>query len=166
MNMYKNRIALFLLGVLLSFFVVGCKSGNRAHSQMSDKEKELVQAQQYSDVADSYLRNLNDKNLEELLRLHADHATVENPVGGAILTGKEALRSFYSNHFQTAAQYTRTGPVRVSGLEIAFPYQMRKHVDGASVLVDVIDVFRFDTLGKLLSIRSFWGPFNEKPANE
>ncbi|MEO8774337.1 MAG: nuclear transport factor 2 family protein [Gelidibacter sp.] len=133
---------------------------------MTDTEKELVIAQQYSDVADSYLRYLNEKNLEGILSLYADNATVEDPVGSDVVAGKAELRNFYTKAVNTDIVLTRTGQVRVAGVEIAFPFQLRMNVDGVPMVTDIIDVFRFDAAGKIVSMRAFWGPFNYKQAKE
>lgn len=162
--MYKIKTLPLLLSLLFALLVVNC--GSRKSNKMTDSEKELVVAQQYSDVADTYLRYLNEKNLEGILSLYADNATVEDPVGSDIVSGKVELRKFYSNAVNYDFVLTRTGQVRVAGVEIAFPFQLRMNVNGVPMLTDIIDIFRFNADGKIVSMRAFWGPFNQKPANE
>lgn len=130
------------------------------------RESTDVKAQHYKDVADSYLKYLNEKNLEGILSLYADSATVEDPVGSKIWSGKEALRKFYSGAVNIDLSLTRTGPVRVAGVEIAFPFQLRMNVEGTPMISDIIDVFRFDEAGKIVSMRAFWGPTNRRIATE
>ena len=162
--MYKIKTLPIFLTLLFGLLIVSC--GSRKSNKMTDSEKELVIAQQYSDVADNYLRYLNEKNIDGILSLYADNASVEDPVGGDIATGKMELRKFYTNAVNTNLVVTRTGQVRVAGVEIAFPFQLRMNVDGVPMVTDIIDVFRFDVTGKIVSMRAFWGPFNHKPANE
>ena len=162
--MHKIKILPLFLALIFGLLVVSC--GSRKSNKMTDSEKELVIAQQYSDVADSYLRYLNEKNVEGILSLYADNATVENPVGSEVISGKVELRKFYANAVKNNQVLTRTGQVRVAGVEIAFPFQLRMNVDGVPMVTDIIDMFRFDEAGKIVSMRSFWGPFNHKPANE
>ncbi len=125
-----------------------------------------MKAQYYINVADSYLRYLNEKNLEGILSLYADNATVEDPVGSEIVMGKEALREFYSGAVNIDLSLTRTGPVRIAGSEIAFPFQLGMNISGTSMKTDIIDVFRFDEFGKIVSMRAFWGPYNRTVERE
>ncbi len=162
--MHKIKILPIFLALIFGLLMISCGSGKS--NKMTDKEKDLVTAQQYSDVADSYLRYLNEKNLEGILSLYADNATVEDPVGSEIVSGMAALRKFYSGAVNIDLSLTRTGDVRVAGVEIAFPFQLRMNVDGVPMVTDIIDVFRFDTAGKIVSMRAFWGPINQKSANE
>ena len=162
--MHKIKILPLFLALFFGLLIVSC--GSRKSNKMTDTEKELVMAQQYSDVADSYLRYLNEKNLDGILSLYADNGTVEDPVGSEVVAGKTELRKFYSNAVNTDLVLTRTGQVRVAGVEIAFPFQLRMKVDGVPMVTDIIDVFRFDDAGKIVSMRAFWGPFNYKPAEE
>lgn len=162
--MSKIKTLPIFLTLLFGLLITSC--GSRKSNKMTDTEKQLVIAQQYSDVADNYLRFLNEKNLEGILSLFADNATVEDPVGSDIVAGKTELRKFYANAVNTNLVVTRTGQVRVAGVEIAFPFQLRMNVDGVPMVTDIIDVFRFDDAGKIVSMRAFWGPFNYKPANE
>ena len=162
--MHNIKIAPLFLSLLFGLLVISCGSGKS--NKMTDKDKALVTAQQYSDVADSYLRYLNEKNLEGILSLYANNGTVEDPVGSDVVAGKAELRKFYSKAVKTDLLLTRTGDVRVAGVEIAFPFQLRMNVDGVPMVTDIIDVFRFDEAGKIISMRAFWSPFNQKPANE
>lgn len=162
--MHKIKISTIFLTLVFGCLIVSC--GSRKSNKMTDKEKNQAIAQQYSDVADSYLRYLNENNLEGILSLYADNATVEDPVGSDVVTGMAALRKFYTGAVSADILLTRTGDVRVAGVEIAFPFQLRMTIDGVPMVTDVIDVFRFDASGKIVSMRAFWGPFNQKSANE
>ena len=122
--------------------------------------------QHYTNVADSYMRGLNEKDLEGILSLYADNAMVEDPVGSKIVSGKAALREFYTGAVNIELTVTRTGPVRASGMEAAFPFELLMEVNGTMMRTDIIDVFRFDEAGKIVSMRAFWGPDNRRPANE
>lgn len=164
--MHRMKLVPILLSLLLGSLLVSCGSGKRGKYQITDREKAVIKAQQYSDIADDYLRYLNEKDVDRVLALYAENATLENPVGGAVILGKVALRQFYSDATKVNPLLTKTGPVRVAGAEAAFPYQLRITVDGVPMITDVIDVLRFDDANKIISMRSFWGPFNENPASE
>ena len=162
--MFKIKVIPVFLSIIFGLLVISCGSGKGV--KLTDKEKALVTAKQYSAVADSYLRYLNEKNLEGILSLYANNATLEDPVGSDIVAGMGDLRKFYSEAVEMDLSLTRTGDVRVAGVEIAFPFQLRMSENGVPMVTDIIDVFRFDAEGKIVSMRAFWGPYNYKPATE
>ena len=82
------------------------------------------------------------------------------------MSGKEALRQFYSGAVTIDLHLTRTGPVRIAGVEVAFPFQLQMDVEGNSMITDIIDVFRFDEEGEIISMRAFWGEDNRRIATE
>lgn len=120
----------------------------------------------YTNAVDSYLRGLNEKDLEEILALYAENATVEDPVGSNVIVGMEGIRKFYSGAVTFDLKLTRTGPVRIAANEAAFPFQLEMEVNGKLMRTDIIDVFRFDEQGKIVSMRAFWGPGNQKEVEE
>lgn len=163
----KSNILPLILFLTAGFIFIGfvtIKTNDDAKSfrTMNDQMK----THYYSEVADDYLRGLNEQNLELILSLYADNATVEDPVGSEVVSGKAAVREFYSGAVTMDLRLTRTGPVRVAGVEAAFPFQLRMEVGGIPMVTDIIDVFRFDDEGKIVSMRAFWGPENQRKATE
>lgn len=130
------------------------------------KQDEMIKEQFYINVVDSYIRNLNEKDLGGILELFAENGTVEDPVGSEVVKGKAALRKFYSGAVSIDLSLTRTGPVRIAGNEVAFPFQLRMNVEGEAMITDIIDIFRFDQDGKIVSMRVFWGESNRRKAKE
>lgn len=51
-------------------------------------------------------------------------------------------------------------------MEAAFPFQLRMEVNGVAMKTEIIDLFRFNEAGKIISMRAFWGPSNQKVATE
>lgn len=127
---------------------------------------ELTKAAHYTQVADNYIRGLNEKDLEGILSLYADNGSVEDPVGSQVISGIDNLRKFYSGAVNMDLNLTRTGAVRIAGMEAAFPFQLRMKAEGKLMVTDIIDVFRFDKEGKIVSMRAFWGPSNRREARE
>ncbi|MBV2246317.1 MAG: nuclear transport factor 2 family protein [Lentimicrobium sp.] len=125
-----------------------------------------MKIQHYTEVVDNYIRFLNEKNLEGILSLFADNGSVEDPVGSKIISGKAGLREFYSGAVNIDLKLKRTGPVRVAGMEAAFPFQLLMEVNSIPTITDIIDVFRFDEEGKIVQMRAFWGPVNQRQATE
>lgn len=162
MKEFQITLILFLALSLIGFH----SPQQRRSSQEIESNDSMKNTQHYIDVVDSYIRGLNEKNLEGILSLYADNATVEDPVGSKVVNGKDALREFYSGAVNIELTLTRTGPVRVAGVEVAFPFQLLMEVNGTRMKTDIIDVFRFDESGKIVSMRAFWGPENRQPATE
>jgi steroid Delta-isomerase len=90
--------------------------------------------------------------------LFADGATVEDPFGSAAIRGRDAIQEFYARAMQGGAKLALSGPVRLAGDAAAFPFTA--NVPLASIAIDIIDVFRFDAGGKIVSMQAFWGPGN------
>lgn len=127
---------------------------------MEHKTTQEREVQHYIDVADNYMKFLTEKNLEGILSLYAEDATVEDPVGSEIVSGKKALRKFYGGAVKMDLVLKRTGPVRYTGGEAAFPFRLWMEVDGEATVTDIIDVFKFDDEGKIISMRAYWGMHN------
>lgn len=135
-------------------------------SKQASNMDETKKAAHYTQVADDYIRGLNEKDLEGILSLYADNGSVEDPVGSQVISGMDNLRKFYNGAVNIDLNLTRTGAVRVAGMEAAFPFQLRMEVEGKLMKTDIIDVFRFDKDGKIVSMRAFWGPSNRGLASE
>lgn len=120
-----------------------------------------MNSQDYSNVVDKYMLYLNEKNPEGITALYADTATVEDPVGSNVVSGIAAIREFYSKIVDFDLNVKRTGPIRIAGKEVAFQLFMK--FSGSSTKTDVIDTFHFDEVGKILSMRAFWGEKNQSP---
>ncbi len=168
MEINKIKILSILLILSLRLMLISFVSAENTAvtEQIVNKEDSVMDTKHYVDVVDSYIRFLNEKNLEGILSLYADNASVEDPVGSKILTGKARLREFYAGAVSIDLTLTRTGPVRIAGVEAAFPFQLLMDVDGIPMKTDIIDLFLFDEAGKIVSMRAFWGPDNRRLAKE
>ncbi len=162
----QNFLPVFITSVMGVIFISFISVGNEADQVIFENMDEQAKARHYTAVADNYLKGLNEQNLELIMSLYADNATVEDPVGSEIVSGKEAVYKFYSGAVTMDLSLMRTGPVRVAGVEAAFPFQLRMDVDGVPMVTDIIDVFHFNEEGKIVSMRAFWGPSNRRKATE
>lgn len=73
-----------------------------------------------------------------------------------------AIRKFYSGAVTMDLKLTRTGAVRIAANEAAFPFELEMEVAGKLMRTEIMDVFRFDDEGKIVSMRAFWGPSNRQ----
>lgn len=167
MAMFGTKIFTMSSKSILVFFIlwVGLIPAIVARDSV-DSGSDTIDTQHYIDAVDNYIRGLNTQDLDLILSLYSDSATVEDPVGSKVIAGEPAVRQFYTGAVTYKLNLTRTGPVRIAGNEVAFPFQLRMDVDGQPMITDIIDVFRFNKSGKIVSMRAFWGPSNQEPARE
>lgn len=114
-------------------------------------------------AVDAYMKALNESDLDGIMALYADDATVEDPVGSDPYVGAEVIRTFYTQATSMDIDAERTGPGRAASNEIAFPFTIAIKSTDAPMLIRVIDVFKFNDEGKVVSMRAFWGPENCEP---
>jgi steroid delta-isomerase len=93
--------------------------------------------------------------------LFAANATLEDPVGSEVQRGSVAIGAFYARAMQTGARLALTGPICLAGDAAAFSFTVS--VPAATIQIDVIDVFRFDPQGLVVSMQAFWGGTNVRP---
>lgn len=111
-------------------------------------------------ACEAYVRCLTESDLEGLLDLFADDAAIEDPVGTDWREGKEVLRAFYAEACQGVAKAELTGDPRVAGNEVAFPFNVTAGAPDQQVVINIIDIFKFNEDGKIATMRAFWGPNN------
>lgn len=111
-------------------------------------------------ACEAYLSALVAKDVDAIVDLYADDATVEDPVGTEVLSGSAAIRAFYAEAVGGVQDACMTGQPRLAGSEVAFPFQVTAGQPGQAVVINIIDVFRFNASGKITSMRAFWGAEN------
>ena len=105
------------------------------------------------------------KDRDGWLGLFADDAVVEDPVGPSMFDpeakghrGKEAITAFYDNVITTSEKIEFT--IRDSyecGNEVANVGQIRITLPGNQVgIVPIVNIYKVNDAGQLLSLRSFW----------
>ena len=114
-------------------------------------------------ACETYVRCLEESELETLLDLFADDATIEDPVGTDLREGKDTLREFYTVACEGVAKACLSGNPRLAGNEVAFPFNVTAGAPGEEIVINIVDVFRFNDEGKVVSMRAFWGPDNISP---
>lgn len=113
-------------------------------------------------VVRRYAKLMCDSDVSAIADLYADDCQVEDPVGGALVQGKEAIRSFYaavSPHLQVEI----SGPICVAGSQCAVPLLAELTMKDQKRYIDVIDEFAFDDAGRITSMRAFWNPAELRP---
>ena len=107
-----------------------------------------------------YIRALNESDLDTIVALYAEDATVEDPVGTPPHNGREAIRAFYAGSVALKLDVALEGPVRATANEAAFAFRVRFVWNGQATTICPIDVFRFNEAGLITSMRAIFGPAN------
>ena len=115
-------------------------------------------------LCDAYLAGLVSGDLEAVVSLFSENATVEDPVGSGVKQGEDALRAFYQTACDSVTDAERIGPPRIAGLDIAFAFTITVGESPNALCIDIIDVFRCNEAGKVTRMRAYWGPENMGPA--
>lgn len=115
--------------------------------------------QQMKQAMQAYIDLYNKDDLEGVVGLYAEDATVEDPVGTPVKSGKAAIRAFYQYAMTTGARLALAAPIRGShGNSAAMAFDVKLKYEGAQMVIRVIDVMTFDDQGKFKSMRAYWGP--------
>ena len=107
-------------------------------------------------IADTYMQAMSAGDFDRVVALYADDATLEDPVGSEVLSGKSAISEFYHGITGTQITCTRTGPVRYANRELVFPFECSMKAPGMNMTVSIIDHFVLNDDDKVVSMRAFW----------
>jgi steroid delta-isomerase len=122
----------------------------------------MVDANYIRKLYERYPELVTKNDVDAIVALYADDATIEDPIGSPAHRGTEAIRTFY----QAAAGITmkRVGPVHVAGREAATPLKVLIGPAGKQQVIDIISVMAFRDDGKIASMRAFWSADAIRPA--
>ncbi len=114
-------------------------------------------------VYDRYPELLTKGDVDGIVALYADDATIEDPIGSDLRRGRDAIRAFYEASAGSVSM-KRTGPVRVAGREAATPMVVLMGPEGQQQALDIISTMSFDEDGKITAMRAFWSFDALRPA--
>ena len=117
-----------------------------------DEKKMKAAMQEYIDA-------FNRVDVDGIVALYADDATVEDPVGSPPKVGKAAIAEFYQMAIKTGARLSLAAPIRAShGNSAAMAFDVQLNMPEGSAVIRVIDVMTFNDAGQFSSMRAYWGP--------
>jgi steroid delta-isomerase len=115
-------------------------------------EKQMKAAMQ------EYIDAFNRVDVDSIVNLYADDASVEDPVGSPPKVGKAAIAEFYQMAIKTGARLSLAAPIRGShGNAAAMAFDVQLNMPEGSAVIRVIDVMTFNDAGKFSSMRAYWG---------
>jgi steroid Delta-isomerase len=112
-----------------------------------------------------YVECFSTADKDGWIQLFSADARVEDPVGEDAHVGADAIAAFWdvSRTLADAITLVPTGPVRVAGVEAAFPMKAVTSIGDDKLVVDIIDVMTFDDEARITSNRAFWDPAEIRP---
>lgn len=107
------------------------------------------------ETVNRYIELVAKGSADDLVELYADDATVEDPVGGEVHIGRQAIHGFYSavNDVQRECELVS---LRVAGNEAAFQFRLTITAGEHRMVIEPIDVMVFDDRGKVTAMKAYW----------
>jgi steroid Delta-isomerase len=112
-------------------------------------------ARAITDTVNRYIDLVAKGSADELAELYADDATVEDPVGGAVHVGRQAIHGFYSAVSDVPRECELVS-LRVAGNEAAFQFRLTVIAGEHRMVIEPIDVMAFDDRGKIITMKAYW----------
>ncbi|HET9875594.1 MAG TPA: nuclear transport factor 2 family protein [Mycobacterium sp.] len=111
--------------------------------------------QAITETVHRYIGLLSNGNADDVVELYAEDATVEDPVGGEVHVGRQAIRGFYAtlDKLQRDADLVT---LRVAGNEAAFHFRLTMTAGDSRMRIEPITVMVFDDAGKIAAMKAYW----------
>lgn len=109
-------------------------------------------------VMQSYIDNLNNKDADAIFNLYAENASCEDPVGTKPIVGNETLKHFIREGLSAMKKAELVAPIRTSpGNCAAMAFSIHMDFGGQEVIIQVVDVMKFNEEGKIIELKAYWG---------
>lgn len=106
----------------------------------------------------NYIDFFNGDDLEGILSLYAEDAVVEDPAGSEPVRGKAAIAEFYRKVVNGNTRIRREEPIRGSHENSgAMAVHIETKVEGATVVIHVIELMTFNDDGLITGMKAYWG---------
>lgn len=122
----------------------------------------MPSAQHIADTVNRYISLVAKGSADDIAELYAEDATVEDPVGGEVHIGRQAIRGFYSA-VENAERECELVTLRVAGNEAAFQFRLTVKagdLPSSGMVIEPIDVMAFDDEGKVAAMKAYWSAEN------
>ena len=113
--------------------------------------------QALADTVRRYVSLLANGGTDDLVALFAEDASIEDPVGSDVRTGRHAIRSFFAA-LESLDRETELVLLRLVGREAAFVFTITFSVGGTRMRLQPIDTMTFNSDGEIVSLRSYFVP--------
>jgi steroid Delta-isomerase len=121
---------------------------------------EQVSAERISRAVRAYFLAIRAMDPEAIANTFAEDGTTYDPVGSAGVTGREAIREFFSSIYKNFKSVGLTEEsIFIAGNGAAVKWTGKgTSANGKNVNFEGIDVFEVDADGKIRTIRAYWNP--------
>lgn len=119
----------------------------------------MPSAEHIADTVNRYISLVAKGSADDIAELYAEDATVEDPVGGEVHIGRQAIRGFYSAVENTERECELV-TLRVAGNEAAFQFRLTVKAGDGGMVIEPIDVMAFDDEGKVAAMKAYWSAEN------
>lgn len=106
-------------------------------------------------TVNAYLERIAASSATGIVDLYAEGATVEDPVGSAVRTGREEILPHYAG-LGASRNTTELLTLRIAAHEAAVHFRVTSEVNGTAYVFEPIDVMTFDDDARITSMRAFW----------
>jgi steroid delta-isomerase len=115
----------------------------------------MPSAEHIAETVNRYVELVAKGSADDLVELYADDATVEDPVGGEVHIGRQAIHGFYSavGNVQRECELVS---LRVAGNEAAFQFRLTVTAGDSRMVIEPIDVMVFGDAGKVTVMKAYW----------
>ncbi|POF42383.1 steroid delta-isomerase [Pseudomonas laurylsulfativorans] len=114
---------------------------------------------QMKNAMQSYIDAFNRNDLDAVVALYSDDATVEDPYGTPAKSGKVQIEAFYRASMAYGSVLRLSAPIRAShGDAAAMAFDAVVTTPQGEGRVKVIDVMTFTEEGLINSMRAYFGP--------
>lgn len=111
--------------------------------------------QAITETVNRYIELVAKGSADDIVELYADDATVEDPVGGEVHIGRQAIRGFYAA-VSDVQRECELVTLRVAGHEAAFQFRLTVTAGEHKMVIEPIDVMVFDARGKVAAMKAYW----------
>ncbi|BCO34727.1 steroid delta-isomerase [Mycobacterium heckeshornense] len=119
----------------------------------------MPSAEVIADTVNRYISLVAKGSADDIADLYADDATVEDPVGGEVHIGRQAIRGFYSA-VEGAERDCELVSLRIAGNEAAFQFRLTVKSGDGGMVIEPIDVMVVNDDGKVTAMKAYWSADN------
>ena len=119
-------------------------------------------SQVITETVNRYIELVAKGSADDLVELYAEDATVEDPVGGEVHIGRQAIHGFYSA-VDDVQRECELVSLRVAGNEAAFQFRLTVTAGEHRMVIEPIDVMAFDDSGRITAMKAYWSAADITP---
>ena len=117
----------------------------------------MPSAEDITQAVNRYIETMAKGRADDLVEFYADDATLEDPVGGEVHIGRQAIHGFYAN-VEDLKRESELVTLRVAGNEAAFLFRLTVDCGENRMRIEPIEVQVFDDNTKITSMKAYWSP--------